>query len=118
MHLEKMFFQCWLLFALCFTPGISVPMTVFEKGQFYPNSATAYLTSVDFVTKDECMCRCYENRLCLTGNYIEKEQSCAMFSVQLGGGEVRIAVHAVTSVFNFPDKIITHGKNYTLLCIA
>ena len=117
-HLEKMFLQCWLLLALCLTSGISVPMTVFEKGQFYPNNATGYLMNLDFVTKDECICQCYENRFCLTGSYIEKSQKCSMFSVQLGGGEVRIVFNTFTSVFNFPDKFIKPGKNYTLLCIA
>lgn len=93
-------------------------MNMLQRAQFYPNNATTYLMSLVFTTREQCICQCYENRLCLTGSYTQNDQICSMYSAQLGHGEIRIISNAVVSVFNFPEKIIIPGKNDILLHIA
>jgi hypothetical protein len=84
-------------------------MAVIQNAQFNPNDSSFQLINISSIDNQlNCAFQCWNNPLCLTAVYQGINQICSLFAVQLGQGQVKIAVTIEnTTTISFPNKNIT-----------
>ena len=110
-YVDRMMLELSIVLLLCSVFVTPVPMAVYSPAQFDPTNATGVLANLSsIITMNDCICRCYNQLLCITGNYFGMNQTCVLFSTNLQQGQLRLIIDRLASVFSFPNRTTQFGE--------
>jgi hypothetical protein len=91
----------------------TTPMIIYNNAQFYVTGVRSRLTALfPITTQNNCICQCYANTSCITGNFFGFNQTCVLFSAHLQQGQLLVmTTNKLASVFSFPNKTVSFGKS-------
>lgn len=101
-----MFSQVTVVLLSCHLSLSTTPITIYKNAQLVPINANYKLTDLFLIdSQNKCICQCLTNVKCLTVTYINFNETCSLFSVQLRTNWLRVAVTIMdASVISFRNN--------------